>query len=406
MEIMRQGRVILDKRPLPYSTSTSVSMASNANPRPRLPRRATSNVRPASFAHLVRPRAAHTTRPAATARPRVACPPQPAAPVRPQASTPAQSFTPTLLQSIPSPTTYVPGRGLGQRANVHYASPAFREASQAARQARSVNDRSGQDAPTSSRRRVRLPSEDSDSDDQPLTQRLHRRALDAMPDSGPSTVPPSPPTATPTSVPSQAEAPPAPPNIQVEPPLAQPSTSQQRQSNEVGPSDLPSLVTPPPEPPQDVPTSSLKIKGRLATLWEESLRQMDSLPPAQMEKFSELYIKIEGLQEERSQAEVVHQQHMDQQSLEHQRAIDQLTQKLRAAEALAQEQDQKLKSQATQLTSQEVELLAARTELAQARATAEGVSTTLTIYKVGEDDRCRRSHDLYLRSPEFCTQAG
>ncbi|XP_042444126.1 myosin-11-like [Zingiber officinale] len=42
----------------------------------------------------------------------------------------------------------------------------------------------------------------------------------------------------------------------------------------------------------DVPTSSLKIKGRLATLWEESLRHMDSLPPpAQMDQFAKLYIK-------------------------------------------------------------------------------------------------------------------
>ncbi|XP_042380265.1 proline-rich receptor-like protein kinase PERK8 [Zingiber officinale] len=341
-----------------------------------------------------------------------------------------------------------------------------------------MNDCADRDAPSSSRRRVRLPSDDSDSDYRPLAQRLRRRAPHPVPDLGPSVIPspsppvataspPSPPIATPTPVPSQTDAPPAPPEAQVEPPLAQPSTSPQHQSTEAGPSHRPSPVTLPPEPSPvlpsppfgsavgpsgstagpsqppplvplyylttapseaglqsrcDVPTSSLTMKDRLATLWDESMHQMELLPPlAQMDRFSELYIKsfhavhrqnkmlrnkvtelelqlnnpaqashtlraevkdltkrknslkvslaisnqeLKGLKEEKSQVEVVHQQRMDQQTLEHQRAIDQLTQKLRAAEPLAQEQDKKLKSQATQLTSQVAELLATRTELA------------------------------------------
>ncbi|XP_042415396.1 ATP-dependent helicase brm-like [Zingiber officinale] len=403
----------------------------------------------------------------------------------------------------PPPTTYVPGRGLGRRANVPYASAAFRGASQAARQARYANERSAHDIPAPSRHRVGLPSNDSDSDDQPLAQRRRHTTPAVAPDSDPSPVPQSPPTATPTPVLSQANNPP-PSNTQVEPPLAQPSTSQLPQGGEAGPATRPSSTIPSefpqtpssapsgsaarPSPPplgstagpsqltplthhccctavpsemkllsqQDVPTISLKMKGRLATIWEESLQQMDSLPPpTQMDRFSEVYIKnkllqdrvtelelqlsdsaqdnhalraeikdltkrnnhleaslahvnnkFKALEEEKNQIDVVHQQSMDQQALEHQRAIDQLTQKLRAAETLAQEQDKKLKSQATQLMTQEAELLATRDELAQARAMAEGASTALTIYKDGEQDRCKQSCDLYFCSPEFCIQAG
>ncbi|XP_042409949.1 nascent polypeptide-associated complex subunit alpha, muscle-specific form-like [Zingiber officinale] len=477
MEIMRCGRVILERRSLPYSSSTSVGMASPANPRPRLPRRAASTVRPASFAR--------------TTRPQTARPSRSITPVRPRAPPTAPPFTPTPLQSIdPSRPTYIPGRGLGRRlANVTYASPAFREASQAARRAHSMNDCVDRDAPSASRRKARLPSEDSDSDDQPLAQRLRCRTPHPVPDSSPSAIPsssplvataspPSPPIATPpphrsTKVgpshrpshrPSTATSPPEPSQV---PPSA-PSGSA------VGPSGLAARPSQPPPPVShfcrttapsevglqsryDVPTSFLIMKGRLATLWGESMHQIELLPPhAQMERFSELYIKacaeslivnqsfhsihhqnkvlrdrvaelelqlndpaqashalraeikdltkrknhlevslahtnhrFKVLQEEKIQVDVAHQQRMDQQTLEHQRSIDQLTQKLRAAETLAQEQDKKLKFQVAQLISQTTELLTARTELAQAPATTEGVSTALAIYKEGENDRCQ-----------------
>ncbi|XP_042409898.1 protein PRRC2A-like [Zingiber officinale] len=446
-------------------------MATTANLRPRPPRRGPSTVRPASFARPTHPRTAPPSRTAA--------------PVRPRAPPIARPFTPMPHQSIDlARPTFSPGRGHGRRsANVTYASPAFREASQAARQARSMNDRLGRDTPSSSRRRVRLPSENSDSDDQPLAQRLRHRAPHPRQDLGPSTIPspspiatvapPLPPIATPTPIPSPADAPLASPEVQVEPPLAQPSTSQQPQSTKVGPSHRPLSSTSPPEPShmppstpsrsaagpsglavgpsqppppiplyyrtiapsevelqsrKDVPTSSLTMKGRLSTLWEKSMHQMELLPPpAQMDRFSELYIKacaksliinesfhavhhqnkmlrdkvtelelqlnnpaqashalraevkdltrrknhlevslaisnheLKGLKEEKRQVDTVHQQRMDQQALVHQRAVDQLTQKLRAAETLAQEQDKKLKSQAAQLTSQAAELLVAR----------------------------------------------
>ncbi|XP_042465863.1 extensin-like [Zingiber officinale] len=322
MELMRRGRVILQRRLLPYSSSTSVGVASPANPRPRLPRRAASTVRLASFTRPVHPRTARPSRPVT--------------PVHPRAPPTARPLTLTPLQSINPPrTTYIPGCGLGQRSvNVPYASPAFREASQAARQACSVNDCLSRDAPSSSRCRVRLPSDNSDSDDQPLAQRLRHRAPDPIPDSGPSTIPPPPPTATttspsppiatPTLVLSQTEVPPAPSAVSFEPPPAQPSTSQQHQSSEAGPSHRPSPATSPPEPSQvppsvpsgsaarpsssvagpfqpppsvplyyrtttpfeaglqsrrDVPTSSLTMKDRLTTLWEESMHQMELLPP-------------------------------------------------------------------------------------------------------------------------------
>ncbi|XP_042400945.1 proline-rich receptor-like protein kinase PERK13 [Zingiber officinale] len=243
MEIMRRDRVILERRSLPYSTSTFVSVGSPTNPRPHLHCRASSTNRPASFARPTRPRSAPSS--------------LTAAPVHPRASPTARPFTPTPLQSInPSRPTSSPGRGRGRRSsNVPYVSPAFIEASQAARQARPVNDRLNRDAPSSSRRRVRLPSEDSDSDDQPLAQRLRRRAPDPSPGSGPVAVPPPPPVTTPTPAPSPADVSPAPPDAQVKSPLAQPSTSQRPQSTEDDPSHRPSPAISPPEPSQVPPST-------------------------------------------------------------------------------------------------------------------------------------------------------
>ncbi|XP_042386397.1 translation initiation factor IF-2-like [Zingiber officinale] len=344
------------------------------------------------------------------------------------------------------------------------------------------NDSDSDDQPLAQRHRRQAPHPVSDSDPSSIPSPSPHVAV---------TSPPPPPVATPPHVPSQANVPPDPPTTPVEPSIApssppaqpptQPSTSQQHQNTEADPSRRSPPSTSPPEPssvppsapsgsaagpsssaagpsqppppvPQfyrttapseigmhsrhDVSTSFLIMKGRLATLWGESMHQMEILPPpAQMERFSELYIKashalrteikeltkkknslevslaranheLKGLKEEKSQVDIVHQQSMDQQALEHQRAIDQLTQKLRAAETLAQEHEKKLKSQATQLTSQAAELLTTRNKLAQARTTAEGVSTTLTLYKEGENDRCQQSHALCLHSPEFCTQEG
>ncbi|XP_042423180.1 ras-associated and pleckstrin homology domains-containing protein 1-like [Zingiber officinale] len=169
-----------------------------------------------------------------------------------------------------------------------------------------------------------------------------------------ATASPSPPIATPPPISSQADASPDPSVVPVEPPTTQPSppahpptqpsTSQQHQSTKADPSHRSPPVTSPPEPspvppsapsvsvagpsgstagpsgsatgpsqppppvPQfyrttapsevglqsrhDVSTSFLIMKGRLANLWEESMHQMELLPPlAQMERFSELYIK-------------------------------------------------------------------------------------------------------------------
>ncbi|XP_042387390.1 putative protein TPRXL [Zingiber officinale] len=363
MEIMRQGRVILERRSLPHSTSTKVEINASTIPRPSRPPRASSTSQPASSVH---PRASSISRPASYAHPRASPTSQP---------------------------TSGPGRGHGQRStNVTYASPAFREASQAARRARSETDRLSRDTPSSSRRQTRSPSDDSDSDDRPLAYKSRRRTTKPNQASGPSSAPhPSPPVATTTPIPSPSEAPPDPPVVPGGPPLAQPSISQRHRSIKAGPSHRLSPATSPPEPSsappsapsssaaepsqppppayhycrtttpsevelrskQDVPISTLTMKSHLATLWVESMNQMELLPlPAQMDRFSELYIR------------------------------------------------------AAQLASQATELLAVRTELSQARATTEEVSTALTVYKEGENGRCKQSHDLYLRSPEFCAQAG
>ncbi|XP_042415081.1 MICAL-like protein 1 [Zingiber officinale] len=419
--------------------------------------------------------------------------------------------------------------GLGGRTgNVPFADPDFREASQAARRARATDERTRHSVSSLSRRQTRLPSDDSDSDNQPLSQRRQRQAPRPTSNSGPSSVPsPHPnadislthPQVTPPSFPSQVADPPTSSINQTEP-SSNPSApsqhaqadgadpSQHAQSDEIGPSErlfhippvpppgpfsAPSDETAEPSSPPDsaagpsgppppiyrkycttlpseeqlwaqtnIPTSSLTMKGRLATIWEESPRHMNSLPsPAQMDQFAELYTKacvqslimnhsfhttyhqkkmlqdrvaeletqlndpaqasyalraeikeltrrknslevslarsnheLKDLQKKLSQADTVLQQNMDQQALEKQRAMDQLSQRLRAAETLVQDQDQKLKlqevllqSQEARLRSQATDLATAKNELAQARATAEGVSTALTIYREGENDR-------------------
>ncbi|XP_042416043.1 SH3 domain-containing protein C23A1.17-like [Zingiber officinale] len=342
---------------------------------------------------------------------------------------------------------------------------------------------------------ARSPSDDSDSDDQPLSQRRRRRAPRVIPDSSPSSLP-SPPHATdftpshqvtPPPIPSHVDGPPILSSNQAEPPLAQPFSAQHAQGDEVGPSTRPSVTPPPPaEPSQgpssapsgataepsatpgsaagpsgppplttepsatpssaagpsgpppltyqdycttfpseaqlwsqtDVPTNSLKMKDTSGIFQaSHALRaEIKSLTTRKNSLEVSLALtehELEELQEKQSQADNVHQQSMNQQALEHQRVMDQLVQKLRAAETLMHDQDQKLKSQEvllksreTQLTSQATKLTTARNELAQAMATTEGVSTALALYREGESDRCLRHRAEYLRSPEFCAQVG
>ncbi|XP_042437187.1 putative uncharacterized protein DDB_G0290521 [Zingiber officinale] len=162
-----------------------------------------------------------------------------------------------------------------------------------------------------------------------------------------TTSPPSPPITTQAPVPSRTDVPPAPTAIPMDLPTAQhspsaqpptqPSMSSQHPSTEDDPSRRSSPVTSPPEPSpvppsapsgsaagpsnsaagpsqppppvhlhyhtstpsetglqsrRDVPISSLTMKGHLSIVWEESRHQMQLLPPlAQMDRFSELYIK-------------------------------------------------------------------------------------------------------------------
>ncbi|XP_042423509.1 formin-1-like [Zingiber officinale] len=376
----------------------------------------------------------------------------------------------------------------GGTGSISFTSPAFREASQAARRARSTNDRMSQDAPSPSRRRARSPFDDSDSDDQPLAQRRRRQAPRPASDSGSSSIPSPPPTAnaspslpsvTPPPIPSHVNDIPAPSKIQVEPPLAQPSASQQPQGGEAGPSERPSVIpsaAPPQGPPSAASGSTAKPSAYpgsaagpseppplthhnyyisyMSQACAESLvvnhsfyathyqnkelrdhvveLELQLNDPTQASHALRTEIKdltrkknrlevslkqakqeLKDFQEKQSQVDIKHQQSIDQQALEHQRAMEQLTQKLRAAETLLQNQDQKLKSQEallksqeTQLTSQATELATARNELARARATIEGVSTALAIYREGENDRCLQNRDLYLRSPKFCAQVG
>ncbi|XP_042415328.1 uncharacterized protein LOC122004518 [Zingiber officinale] len=547
MEIMRRGRVFLQRRALPHSSSTSIGGAFSANPPPRLARRGSPAARPTLLAHPTRPRTTRPPRPATPARLRAARPPRPATPTRPEAPTrpraprTAQPTPPTPLLSVSPPrATYILGRGLGERlmglggrtGNVPLASPSFREASQAACRARATNEHLSQNAPTPSRRRARSSSDDSNSDDQPLSQRRRRQAPRPMPDSGPSSIPSPPPNAavsppsphvTPPPIPSHVTDPPTSSNNQAEPPLAHPSTSQHAQDDEAGPSERPytlqhdlqlsrlqyllrSLlqllrVQPPslqllraylrvpqdllrffiiiivlpsllrsnyglkqmfPPAPQDK-RSSGHFMGRKPATYEflafpgsdgpirravyqdtfcmfqacaESLivnhffhathyqnkmlrdqvakLELQLNDPVQASHALRVEIKdltkkknslelslaltnheLRDLQEKQSQADNLHQQIMNQQAIEHQRVMDQLAQKLRAAETLVQDQDQKLKSQEALLKSQEAQLTSqatllstARSELAQVRATTEGVSAALTIYREGENNSC------------------
>ncbi|XP_042432655.1 protein transport protein sec31-like [Zingiber officinale] len=541
MEIMRRGRVILERRALPFSSSTPTGGASSANPPPKHVRRRPA-VQPALLARPTRPRTTRVPQSAARARPRA-----------PRTARPIATTSP--LENPPR-SSYIPGLGLsarlmglgGRTGNVSFADPDFREASQAARRAHATNERMSYSVPSPSRRRTRPPSDDSDSDDQPLSQRRRRQAPRPTSDSGPSSVPSPPPNAaislthpqvTPPSFPSQAANPPTSSINRTESSSIPPAPSQHAQADGASPSQpaqadeiglserpfhIPPTVPPPgpssapsdettepsappnsaagpsgPPPPiyrkycttlpseeqlwdqTNIPTSSLTMKGRLATIWEESMRHMNSLSSlAQMDQFAELYTKacaqslimdhsfhttyhqkkmlqdrvaeletqlndlaqasyalraeikeltrrknslevslarsnheLKDLQKKISQADTVHQQNMDQQALEQQRAMDQLSQKLRAVETLVRDQDQKLKSQEVLLQSQEsrlssqaTDLATAKNELAQARATTEGMSTALTIYREGENDRCLQSRAAYLRSSEFYAQMG
>ncbi|XP_042472216.1 putative uncharacterized protein DDB_G0290521 [Zingiber officinale] len=202
-------------------------MAASANPQPRLPPRASSTSRSASSTH---PRTSPASQPTASVHPRASPTSQPTAFVHPRTSPTSRPTASVHIQSAdPSRPTSSLGHDRGRRsANVTYASLAFREASQTAHRACSTNDHSSWGTLSSSRRRARLPFEDSDSDDRPLVHRLRRRAPNPSQDSGPSAVPhPSPRVATTTPIPSQADAPPNPPKVPTEPPLAQPSTLQQ-----------------------------------------------------------------------------------------------------------------------------------------------------------------------------------
>ncbi|XP_042404968.1 flocculation protein FLO11-like [Zingiber officinale] len=439
MEIMRRGQIILERRALPLSLSSSIGVVSSSHPPRRPIRRGSPAALPSLLSPPTRTRTARASRSATPSRPWVAPRPQPAtpehprAPARPRAPRTVQPASSTPLSPVSAPrSTHIPGRGTGERVtglgggtgNVPFTSFASRDAYQVARRARTANDRLNLNVSSPSRRRARSPSDEFDSDDQPLSQRRRRRAPRVIPDSGPSSIP-SPPRApnftpshqvTSPPIPSPAGDLPIPSSSQTMPPLAQPFRTQHTQGDEASPSTRPSAV-PPTEPPRgpssapsgatadpsdtpgsaagpsgpppltyqdycttfpseaqlwsrtDVPTSSLKIKGRLATVWEESLRQMDSLPPsAQMDQFTELYIKAQD-------------------------------QKLKSQEA-------HLTSQETQLASQVTELATTRSELAQARATTEGVSTALALYREGENDRCLQHRAEYLRSPEFYAQVG
>ncbi|XP_042441486.1 mucin-1-like [Zingiber officinale] len=389
--------------------------------------------------------------------------------------------TPSTQSPLVSPprAPSIPGQGLGERlmglggrsGNVPFASPAFREASQAAHRARATNERLSQNVPTSSRRRTRSSSDDSDSDDQPLSQRRRCRAPRPMSNPAPSSIPSPPPNAaasptslqaTPLSIRGNVADPPASFNNQAEPPVAHPATSQNTQEDEVGPSERPSIIPPavPPQGPSLAPSGATaepsappnsaadrcshqlpkdkrptnhymgrkpaayeflafpgpdgpicrviyKDTSYMSQAYEESLIMNHSFhvthhqnkmlrdrvtelelqlnDPTQASHALRTEIKaltsrknslevslalteheLEELQEKQSQADNVHRQSMNQQALDHQRAMDQLAQKLRTTKTLA-------------------------------RATTEGVSTALALYREGENDRYLQNRAMYLR---------
>ncbi|XP_042404758.1 uncharacterized protein LOC121994950 [Zingiber officinale] len=223
---------------------------------------------------------------------------------------------------------------------------------------------------------------------------------------------------------------------------------------------------PPPAPParrHDAPTSLLMMRGCLGSLWAESMSQMASAPPlVQMDRFSKSWAKthaeslvlnqsfhalhheskelrervselelqlndpaqasyalraeiqaltnqtnrqksslrqvkdeLRAMREERATSEAGYQQQLVHQAQETQ-----------SKDTLLQEKNNRLEVQAAQLEAQGAELRALREELSQSRAALTGVSTALTIYQEGEEDRCLRSRMSYLTSLEFLSQAG
>ncbi|XP_042465837.1 classical arabinogalactan protein 9-like [Zingiber officinale] len=214
-----------------------------------------------------------------------------------------------------------------------------------------------------------------------------------MPDPGPSTIPsPSPPLATaslPSSpitaqapIPSQANIPPDPSTVLVEPPLAQPSppevqvdpslvqpaASQQPQRVEAGPSQHPSPATSPPEPspvPPSAPSGSAagpssSVAGPsqspppvplyyhvspMSQACAESLIVNQSFHAVHcqhkmlQDKVTELELQLNNPTQAsyalRAEIKALTRKNSLEQALEHQRAMDQLAQKLCAGETLA-----------------------------------------------------------------------
>ncbi|XP_042401512.1 formin-like protein 13 [Zingiber officinale] len=497
MEIMRRGRIIMERRALPHSLSSSIGVDSSSHPPRRPIRRGSPAALPSLLSPPTRPwtarasRSATPSRPGVAPRPRPATPVHPRAPTRPRAPRTVQPASSTPLSPVSAPrSTYIPSRGLGERvmglgvgtSNVSFTNSASRDAYQAARQARTANDRLNQNVSSPSRRRARSPSDDSDSDDQPLCQRRRRLVPRVIPDSSPSSIP-SPPRAAdftpshqviPPPIPSHADDLPIPSSNQTVPPLAQPFRTQHTQGDEAGPSTRPSTV-PPAEPLQgpssapsgataepsatpgsavgpsgpppltyqdycttfpseaqlwsqtDVPTSSLKMKGRLATLWEENtsgIFQACAESLIMNHSFHATHHQNKMLQDHVAElelqlndpAQASHALRAEIKSLTSFRASKSdgpISSKVTCCQGLGAGSRSKLKSQEvrltfqeTQLASQATELATARSELAQARATTEGVSTALALYREGENDRCLQHRAEYLRSPEFCAQVG
>ncbi|XP_042396765.1 MAP7 domain-containing protein 1-like [Zingiber officinale] len=289
-------------------------------------------------------------------------------------------------------------------------------------------------------------SDDSDSDNQPLLHRRRRRPASPNPYRGrPAAFRSAPTTAEGDSpddhqnpVPTEPvpEPTPAPPGADAGP--SQPSFSARHRYRTTIPSEAALARRP------DAPASLLMMKGCLDSLWAESMDQMgDASPLAQMDRFSKSWAKTHAeslvlnqsfhtlhheskeLQERVSELELqlndpaqasyvlrAEIQALTNQTDRQKRSLIQVKDELRAmreekaaSEAgfqqqlahqaqeiqskntLLQDKNNKLEVQAAQLETQAAELRELKAELSQSRAALTGVSTALTVYQEGEEDR-------------------
>ncbi|XP_042465630.1 translation initiation factor IF-2-like [Zingiber officinale] len=323
---------------------------------------------------------------------------------------------PSPASHATSPPPAASSRGWGCDPTGRPARHVFRGARRASERGRAAlhraglnsSDRGATNRVAAASSQGRPHSDDSDSDNQPLLYRRRRRAASPNPYRGrPAAFRSAPSTAdeyspgdhqNPAPTEPVPEQPPAPLGADADP--SQPSSSARHRYRTTIPSEAAIAQRP------DAPTSLLMMKGCLGKLQlndpaqasyalRVEIQALTNQTDRQRRSLTQVKNELRAVREERAASEAGYQQQLAYQA-----------QELQSKDTLLQERGERLEVQAAQLETQAAELRALKAELSQSRAALSGVSTALTVYQEGEEDRCLRSRMSYLTSPEFLSQAG